>query len=129
MKVEELSFFSLYQPGLQGLPENERLLAISDLLAAYPDLPDLLREEQDRREVERVALAAGEYESTPGYPDLYKYFCQRYRTLVRESGSLGVVLPRTAFVSKGSEGFRDWLYTRVSTAASRLLAEPRSLDV
>ena len=50
--------------------------------------------------------------------DLYKYFCQRYRTLVRSNGSIGVVLPRTAFVNKGSEGFREWVYTQ--TTARRI---------
>ena len=52
--------------------------------------------------------------STSGDPDLYKYFCQRYRFLVREGGGIGVVLPRSAFVNQGSEGFRDWLYTTTS---------------
>ena len=50
-----------------------------------------------------------------GDPDLYKYFCQRYDMLVREGGFTGVVLPRTAFNAKGSEGFRDWLYTQSTT--------------
>ena len=49
------------------------------------------------------------------FPDLYKYFCQRYRTLVRDSGFIGVVLPRTAFNTKGSEDFRQWLYVGSAT--------------
>jgi hypothetical protein len=50
-----------------------------------------------------------------GDPDLYKFFCQRYRTLVREGGMLGVVLPRTAFLNQGSEGFREWLFGAMTT--------------
>jgi len=46
----------------------------------------------------------------PGHPDLFKLFCQRYRALLRESGALGVVLPRSAFATEGSAGFRRWLF-------------------
>ena len=73
-----------------------------------------LGEERRRATVEREALASGEYEATRGDPDLYKYFCQRYRTLVRPKGAVGVVLPRSALITKGSEGFREWLYTEMT---------------
>ena len=59
-------------------------------------------------------MASGEYQSTKGDPDLYKYFCQRYRILVRPEGDIGVVLPRSVLVAKGSEGFREWLYTEMT---------------
>lgn len=65
--------------------------------------------------VARDALASGDYEKMGGDPDLYKYFCQRYRALVRETGFVGVVLPRTVFNTKGSEGFREWLYVGSAT--------------
>ena len=63
---------------------------------------------------ERAALAGGEYESTSGDPDLYKYFCQRYRALLRPGGYLGVVLPRSAFNAQGSAAFREWLHQRTT---------------
>ena len=112
--VEELAFYGLHLPGLRGLPSRERQIAIDDLLADRPELAGLLEREQERAAVERTALASGEYVSTGGDPDLYKYFCQRYRNLVREGGMIGVVLPRSAFVNQGSEPFRNWLYTQVS---------------
>ena len=122
--VEELSFYGLHLPGLHGMATKERKRAIVELLAERPDLSDRLHSDRQRAEVERAALATGEYESTKGDPDLYKYFCQRYRTLVRPEGAIGVVLPRAAFVAKGSEGFRNWLYTdmtarRVDTLLNR----------
>lgn len=112
--IEELAFYARQQPGIRALPASERELEIAGLVAQNPQLPEALAGEQQRIEAERVALASGEYASTAGDPDLYKYFCQRYRFLVREGGGIGVVLPRSAFVNQGSEGFRDWLYTTAS---------------
>lgn len=124
--VEELSFYGLHLPGLHGLSAGDRKAAISELASDRPELPERLQRERQRARVERAALATGEYQSTKGDPDLYKYFCQRYRRLVRPGGAIGVVLPRTAFVTKGSEGFRDWLYTdmtanRIDTLINRRL--------
>jgi hypothetical protein len=41
-----------------------------------------------------------------GDPDTYKAFCWRFWNLIREDGYNGVVLPRSAFLSAGSEEFR-----------------------
>jgi len=124
--IEELAFYGLHLPGLRGLPSRERQSAIDELLTDRPELVGLLEQEQERVTVERAALASGEYISAGGDPDLYKYFCQRYRNLVREGGMIGVVLPRSAFVTQGSAGFRDWLYTemtarRIDTLINRRL--------
>ena len=116
--VEELSHYGLHLPGLHGLPAAERDEAVAEFKVEHPETAELLGSEQQRASAERTALASGEYESTRGDPDLYKYFCQRYRTLVRADGSIGVVLPRAAFVNQGSEGFREWLYTQ--TTARRI---------
>ena len=45
-----------------------------------------------------------------GDPDFYKFFCQRYQRLLGSGGSLAVVLPRSAFLAKGSTGFRRRLF-------------------
>ncbi|WP_420621646.1 Eco57I restriction-modification methylase domain-containing protein [Candidatus Poriferisodalis sp.] len=124
--IEELAFYGLHLPGLRGLPSHQRQAEIVELRAERPELAGLLEQEQERVTVERAALASGEYVSTGGDPDLYKYFCQRYRSLVREGGMIGVVLPRSTFVTQGSEGFRDWLYTemtarRIDTLINRRL--------
>ena len=44
---------------------------------------------------------ASGYRTGAGDPDLYKFFCQRYRDLVREGGRLGVVLPRIGVPRQG----------------------------
>ena len=116
--IEELAFYGLFAPGLRGLAEEERATAVERLLGERPELGGRLEEAQARAAEQRRYLAAGEYTSMAGDPDLYKYFCQRYRRLLRESGELGVVLPRSAFVADGSSGFRRWLFEE--TACHRI---------
>ena len=113
--VEELGFYGLHKPGINGLPAAARARAIRDLIKQRPELPELLDQERERVATQRKALAAGEYTSMVGDPDLYKYFCQRYRQLTRQDGSIGVVLPRSTFINNGSRGFRNWLFDRMTT--------------
>ena len=113
--IEELSFYGLYRPGINSMDEAERSKVIAALVRERPDLTGMLRERQEGLEIARTALASGAYDQMGGDPDLYKYFCQRYRNLVRENGFVGVVLPRTAFNTKGSQGFREWLYVGSAT--------------
>jgi hypothetical protein len=109
--IEEQSFYALFRPGIRrGIPDVERAAAVARLIAERPELPARLAAEQERAGLERAALAAGEYTPMRGDPDLYKFFCQRYRALLREDGVLGVVLPRTTFVNQGSQEFRAWLF-------------------
>ena len=113
--VEELSFYGMYRPGVNSMPEAERAAVVSELVASRPELLQLLRDRQAALKITRSALGAGDYGPMGGDPDLYKYFCQRYRSLVREGGFVGVVLPRTAFITQGSQGFREWLYVGSTT--------------
>ncbi len=113
--VEAQSFYALYRPGIRlGLPEDAREAAVEQLISERPDLPTKLAEAQRRAAEQRAYLAAGEYPSMVGDPDLYKYFCQRYRNLLREGGVLGVVLPRSTFLSQGSQAFRSWLFRQTT---------------
>jgi hypothetical protein len=109
--VEELAFYALYRPGLRSLPEKERRAAITALQAERPELPQRLGDEQARLGKLREYLGpnAG-YSGGAGDPDVYKYFCQRYKELLRGDGRLGVVLPRSVFLAKGSAKFRHWLF-------------------
>ena len=118
--VEELSFYGQYRPGIAALPEKERRESMDELVRERPELADRLHARSARLRDYRRALAGphparGDYDPMGGDPDLYKYFCQRYRMLVREHGFAGVVLPRTAFVAKGSKEFRTWLYRGSTT--------------
>jgi hypothetical protein len=92
------------------MAERPREEAIAALLGERPELRERLEAGQRRAALERQYLLSGEYPSMPGDPDLYKFFCQRYRALLRDQGALGVVLPRSAFSADGSEGFREWLF-------------------
>lgn len=109
--VEELAFYALHRPGIRSLPEKERRAAIEELARERPELPERLVEEQERLAKLRKYLGpASGYAGGAGDPDVYKYFCQRYRELLRPGGRLGVVLPRSVFLAKGSAGFRRWLF-------------------
>jgi hypothetical protein len=108
--IERLAFFALFSPGLRALSESAREDAIGALLASRPDLADRLAVEQARVATEKAYLYSGEYPQMAGDPDVYKYFCQRYQTVIRAGGRMGVVLPRTAFVTRGSAAFRHWLF-------------------
>jgi len=118
--VEELAFFARYRPGIRSLPERPRRAAIEELKAERPELVEALERERERLEAMRRYLgpAAG-YARGAGDPDLYKLFCQRYRELLRPGGTLGVVLPRNAFLADGSRDFRRWLFEA---------AAPRRID-
>lgn len=113
--VEELAFYARYRPGLRGLPAAERARELAALQAARPELAERLRDE-----LARVAAQRRYFASDPGYtggagdPDLYKFFCQRYRRVLGRGGALAVVLPRSAFAAKGSADFRDWLLGETS---------------
>ncbi len=111
--VERLAFYALFRPGLRGMNEADRERAIGELLAARRELEDRLGAEQERVATEK-AYFYSEYPRMAGDPDVYKYFCQRYRSVLRDNGRMGVVLPRTTFVAKGSIGFRHWLFEQTT---------------
>lgn len=112
--VEELAFYGLFKPGIRTLPEEERRRAVETLLSERPELRQRLEAAKLRAKEQRAYLGGGEYLSMAGDPDLYKFFCQRYGTLLRDGGALGVVLPRSTFSTDGSEGFRRWLFEQTS---------------
>jgi hypothetical protein len=111
IKLEVLAFFGLYRPGLRAMPAAARKDEIERLKTDHPELVERFDSEQKRISAMRDYLGpAGGYEGTAGDPDIYKFFCQRYRELLRPGGRIGVVLPRTAFQNQGSTGFRKWLF-------------------
>ncbi len=114
VKVEKHTFYALYRPGLLSLSSRKRSAEINALLHRRPELGARLKTEQARTLAQRAALKSGGYEGGSGDSDLYRYFCQRYRVLLRTDGRLGVVLPRSAFNAKGSQGFRQWLLRRTT---------------
>lgn len=117
--VEELAFYARYRPGLRGLADAPRRAALAALRAQRPELEERLEAEQGAVAAQRRFFAADTgYEGGPGDPDLYKFFCQRYRALLAPGGALAVVLPRSTFLVKGSARFRRWLFS--ATTVERL---------
>jgi hypothetical protein len=109
--VEELAFYARYEPGLRSLPEAERSRELKRLKRERPELADRLAEERERvATFKRFFSADTDYVGSGADPDLYNFFCQRYRRLLARDGSLAVVLPRSAFSTRGSAGFRRWLF-------------------
>jgi Eco57I restriction-modification methylase len=111
VNVEELAFYALHRPGIRSLAEKERRAVVAELIHERPDLPKRLANEQERlaRLREYLGPDAG-YQPGPGNADLYEYFCQRYRELLRREGRIGVVLPRSVLLAKGSAEFRKWMF-------------------
>lgn len=133
--IERHAFFARYRPGLRALSQGPREEAIAALLSERPELGERFAGEQEESEDLRSFFAADSgYDAAPGDPDLYKFFCQRYRRLLAPGGVLAVVLPRSTFLAKGSAAFRRWLFTETSVERIDLLtnsgrwafdAEPR----
>lgn len=109
--VPELEFFARYSPGLEGLAEELREQRLHDLRRTRVDLVARLESLRDEVEVLRRYFGGNTgYQGSPGDPDLYKFFCQRYRILLCTNGVLAIVLPRGAFLAAGSADFRKWIF-------------------
>jgi hypothetical protein len=96
--VDEVDFWNRIEPGLHSLLTDEREARIKSLRNRHPE-----QQEQYEREVvaeteRRKVLLAGPY---PGLgsggraPDLYPAFAWRNLGLLRRTGRLGLVLPRS----------------------------------
>ena len=110
--IEELAFYALRDPGLRGITSvRERSRRIAELDEQYPEWRGEFETRKEQLATARRFLGEdGGYQlQGAGDTDLYQLFCERYTHLVREGGHLGVVLPRSAFLTKGAEGFRTWL--------------------
>ena len=110
--IEELAFYALREPGLRGITSaRERSRRVRELDEQHPHWRGEFEARKQLLATARQFLGPdGGYQlQGAGDTDLYQLFCERYTHLVREGGRLGVVLPRSAFLTKGAEGFRTWL--------------------
>ncbi|HEY1687496.1 MAG TPA: hypothetical protein VGF95_01390 [Solirubrobacteraceae bacterium] len=115
VNVDELTLYSLYAPGLKGMSESPRLQAIQDLERERPEIREQIQDERLRLATIRGYLGPDSgYVAGPGNADLCEFFCQRYRELLRAGGHVGVVLPRSVFLAKGSAEFRSWLFANAT---------------
>lgn len=128
-RVHSLEFYALHDPGLRGLRhEADRLRRIQQLLARFPRLEVELEHRKGAVvSARRFFAPTGGYEAQGrGHMDLYKLFCERYATLTRTGGRLGVVLPRAALLNIGSRPFRRWLFERTEVRRLDLILNKRS---
>ena len=111
VNVNEPHNVLLLSTGPPGDAETVRLAAIDEMLRARPEVEvRLTRERQRLAELRSYLGPDSGYVAGPGNQDLCEFFCQRYRELLRSGGRLGVVLPRSVFLAKGSAAFRLWLF-------------------
>lgn len=111
--VEELGFWGRYLPGLHSEPSGVRQRErIRELAARHPDIRRAFEEATGKAELLRRYLGASFVLTRSGDPDLYKAFAERFLSLVRGGGVLGLVLPRSAFAADGTKPFRELLFAR-----------------
>ena len=108
VKVEQHAFWARHFPGLRGNPQREQEAEKERLRTQRPDLVALYERELDETSQLRKALIRDAYPGIgTGDPDLYKAFCWRFWRLSSAGGGyIGVVLPRSILIVKGSERFR-----------------------
>ena len=111
--VEEHEFWGRHFPGIRSLLQRDREAETARLVAGYPALVAQLAEERSTADRLRRVLMVGGYAGMgAGHPDLYKAFCWRFWALAAsDGGRIGVVLPRNAFVAKGSTDFRLTMFS------------------
>ena len=113
VKFEMPSFLALHDPGIRGLRSGlERDKRAERLFQQRPGLRQEIQDTQRQVEEQRKFFRPENGYSIQGSgdTDLYKLFCERYASIARNQGFLGVVLPRVAFLNDGSRGFRRWFF-------------------
>ena len=126
--VEELAFYALHAPGLRGLRTRaEQEQWIADLQTHFPGLAREFERRKADAETHRAFFRpdSGYVQQGGSDADLYRLFCERYAALTRDGGRLGVVLPRTVFLTAGGRGFRRWLFRECRPARLDILFNNR----
>ena len=113
IKFEKPSFITIHDPGFRGVRSGiERDEREARLFAERPELRQEMENIQQRIQNQRKFFrpSNGYTIQGSGDTDLYKLFCERYGSIARTRGQIGVVLPRVAFLNDGSRGFRRWFF-------------------
>ncbi len=113
VKFETPNFLALHDPGFRGIRSNiERDKRAELLFNRRPELRQAIEDIRRQIEEQRKFFSPenGYTIQGSGDTDLYKLFSERYASIARKQGFMGVVLPRVAFLNDGSRGFRRWLF-------------------
>lgn len=110
--TEENRFWTRYDPGFHSLTQGQREALSKKYRRERPDLVRLYEEERERSELVRLVLTSGPFPGmSTGDADVYKAFAWRFWNLdACDGGRIAVVLPRSAFATKGSEDFRRCVF-------------------
>lgn len=115
VKFEMPSFLAIHDPGIRGLRSGlDRDERAERLFREKPELHQEMEDTKRQAEEERKFFKPenGYTIQGRGDADLYKLFSERYTSILRGQGFMGVVLPRVAFLNDGSRGFRRWLFKK-----------------
>lgn len=112
LMVDEDGFWCLYFPGLRGMNPKDKSDMIDRLKRENPDLEAKYKQSLEDISITRKALLNGPFKGMgDGDADLYKAFGWRFLQLTQNNGYVGVVLPRDALITKGSEHLRREIFT------------------
>ena len=118
---DEPRFWSKLRPGLMGEKVQARDRIISELKIARPDLVvEAAQRKQNVDSARQILVSA--FELGAGDTDLYKAFAWRWWQLLRENGSMGIVLPKTAFSAVGLSKWRREILTNGTISSVTFIA-------
>ncbi len=101
-------FWSRYFPGHHSIPSAKRESARIHYANLRPELDIQLKREIYNTNLIRHSVINGPYKDIGrGVADYYKAFAWRFRSLLAEDGSFGVVLPRGAVSGASMADWRD----------------------
>ena len=110
LMLDEDGFWCLYYPGLRGMNPKDKSDMIDRLKRENPDLETKYKQSVEDISTTRKALLNGPFKGMgDGDADLYKAFGWRFLQLTK-NGYVGVVLPRDALITKGSEHLRREMF-------------------
>ncbi len=108
LHVEDHAWWALRFPGLRGMTAKDREERLQQLKEDNPQLLEMFVAEVARNARMRAVIASGPF---PGigsaHIDLFQAFAWRNWQVIREGGSIGIVLPRGAFAGSGTAKWRE----------------------
>ncbi|MCY4078506.1 MAG: hypothetical protein OXH04_24085 [Acidobacteria bacterium] len=107
--VDREVWWGVHIPGVRSLPVSQRRARIDELEAARPDLAAEFERAKERAGALKKLLRATFPHLGTGQTDLYKAFSWANLELARDSGRVGLVLPRSAVSDAGMANWRRHL--------------------
>ena len=120
VKLDEPEFWCRRIPGYSVLKTPQQNIEKARIRNIEPDVDSLLESEKSKTKLLSEYYGnlysdpkgRHRYGVSPGDQDLYRMFIWRFWDILRDGGRIGVVLPRSAFIS---EGMKEWRKQLLST--------------